>query len=1039
MAEVILRTREELALADYNYYIFFRIPPTEKDVAKIEMAIKQEKNKWTQGLPHQRRYKELYTDVENVMLKDMSYDPATQSYSKPGARAAELAAAKKLKLKAAEDVIVTICQNKGRLYKSDLQKVANADKIQWFTQAELEKAVEYLTKQGVRYVDDTQTVIDFRKYKEVEKLLVTAKKKSLYEVLGKTDKDSAKTLVDACQAASAAIKNKTSPEGLALDRLTGIAKVLFKTEDSKTQYDQYLAIKESVWDEMEKRQSFGIKEISMSEFLDYAERIRATLKLDIDKVELYLAAGLKEYKIIVGGSEDAGMDLEICPYPECGRAYQVQKGRPTTSCPHCGKPLEVVCWNCGGKMPFTSKQKTCPTCRSTQQGKTMFDARMADIEKLLRQPVPSIPDLQTALSNLVNAAPNYKSAPKGYAATKIGEYEKVINDKIQEERTTGAKYRGDIQKVQNLMNGKMYQQAQNAAMKLRTTYGTYNAANTNGLIADIDKVLAQAQAQVRNAKTYEAQRNVDMVISSAAKALDICADYNEARMILQKYPPEAPKAIRMSLVNGNAVRIDWDKSASQLMTTYTIIKQVGSKPIKPEDGTELDSKLTINFYEDQNIAAATPYYYAVYAERCGVRSNLVSTPSPAVVLLDVANLQQQLVQDKIQVTWDCPHNVKAVEVWKKEGPVAPSGVGDGVQVKTDGLKGFTDTQCAYENSYLIHCVYEIGGKKQYSRGLRRTMKKFESLQKIENPKMDQQITGEFVFTCDSQPNQKIKMIYAKEKIACRTDEIMQMINYNSICKGCGTIAHHYDNNQNIAFSLPEGQVCWVYPMVYNEQLFMLSKPYLLNNINGLRNLTYTETQGTVMIRGTISNETKNLIVKISGTDFPKTVDDPGEKFVITKEQFVRDGGISVKLKTNTINYISVFVELEKDGVRTVTKPTRVGDQPIDYREKVMVRYALNYKVSPRGNFPVTVEFAADSPVELPKLCLVKGSPRPMSKNAGELVNTIEPAKLQKGLFSKSYTAKVKIMANSCPVNTKFAVFMYDESVKYVMLKEVNSI
>ena len=38
--------------------------------------------------------------------------------------------------------------------------------------------------------------------------------------------------------------------------------------------------------------------------MSYAEKMKAALKMNIDQVELHLAAGLKEFKIIVVGSEE---------------------------------------------------------------------------------------------------------------------------------------------------------------------------------------------------------------------------------------------------------------------------------------------------------------------------------------------------------------------------------------------------------------------------------------------------------------------------------------------------------------------------------------------------------------------------------------------------------------------------------------------------------------------------------------------------------------------------------------------------------------
>ena len=299
MADIKLRTREELTLPDYNYYIFFKIEPNETDVAKIEKSISWERNKWTQGQPIQRRYKELYPDLENVMIKDLGYDPKTNSYSVTGARATELVNAKKIKLGEAVRLITSMANNKGRLYKSELIQIAGAEKIQWFTVADLENKVKDLTNQGVRYIDDTQSVIDFRKYKEVERYLITVKKANLYEVIGGKPIDSVADLAKCISTVYANLKNKTTPEGCATEKLLGIAKIIFKTEESKGKYDDFLKVKNSVFDELELRQSFGIHEIDLGEFFDYAQIIKEKLELYNEKVAIYLGAALKEYKIVI--------------------------------------------------------------------------------------------------------------------------------------------------------------------------------------------------------------------------------------------------------------------------------------------------------------------------------------------------------------------------------------------------------------------------------------------------------------------------------------------------------------------------------------------------------------------------------------------------------------------------------------------------------------------------------------------------------------------------------------------------------------------
>ena len=587
------------------------------------------------------------------------------------------------------------------------------------------------------------------------------------------------------------------------------------------------------------------------------------------------------------------------------------------------------------------------------------------------------------------------------------------------------------------MTLKNYQQALNLASNLRRTYSTYNVDNTTNLINDINKVLSLAQTQVQQAKAYLAQKNENQVIACAAKALDICADYSEARQILP--PPDAPSNVKVNVTGNNTVRIEWTKNGNQNLTTYTVIKKVGSKPASVTDGTVIESNLTINFYEDSNVISATPYYYAVFADRCEKPSALAASASAVQVFLDVQNVRQEVVTDAISVKWDVPHNVRAIEVWKKEGPVAPSNAGDGTKVAVKAMDGFTDAASSGECSYLILCQYESGGSKTYSHGVSRVFKKYEQLQKLDQVTILPQPTGEFLLKCNAPQNGKLAVVYSKERLSCRVDTVLQLLDFNKLCKDATTANVTYDADQNMLFTLPHNQVLWAYPMISNEQLFVLSAPVLVNTINGIRNVSFSEVKGTVTITGTLDEGIKNIIVKVSNHQFPRDINDEGDKLVISKDRFVSERGAVVKLKADTLSYISIFTEIEQNGKNTYTRAIPIGDEPIGTLRKKVVQYAIDYTVSPTKKFAVTIKFAADEEVELPRLCVMKGSPSPMDKNSGELVEKIEPIQLKKGLFSKKYTAKKTIMAQPDSLRTKFKVFIDDDSKKHVQLKEVASI
>ena len=228
----------------------------------------------------------------------------------------------------------------------------------------------------------------------------------------------------------------------------------------------------------------------------------------------------------------------------------------------------------------------------------------------------------------------------------------------------------------------------------------------------------------------------------------------------------------------------------------------------------------------------------------------------------------------------------------------------------------------------------------------------------------------------------------------------------------------------------------IYPIVSTEQLFVVSPPHIVNTMEGM-NETHTVSNGVLSISGSLHPKASGLVVKINREKYSEKIDDPGENFVFKKDVFSKQGKIELKLKSNSVNYVTIFVEFMEDGVKTYSQPVKL-DPPIDYRESVSVLYSLDYTVSAVKPFKVVINFEAESETEIPALLLMKGHPRPMNKNAGELCERLNPLKLKKGLFSKKYTGKHVVSVSPTANNTKFAIFTSDGG-EHVQLKEVKKL
>jgi hypothetical protein len=227
------RTPEELNNPDYNYYLAYGISLDEREAKKIETAMAQRKNSFTQGDVKLRRLKDLYVEALEIMKEN-------------ALRSAEFQKAKEFKLIAAEKTIVLIA--KGRpVYKSDFIKIANNSK-KWLTADEIEKRVSYLLKQGAKIIDDTKSRLDFLTYDKIEQYLKTIGKKDLYDLLSKEQTTEIESLQNAITSTYSGVSGKTDTKSTAINQICGEAKKIFKDEGNKKYYDIYLATK-NIWDD----------------------------------------------------------------------------------------------------------------------------------------------------------------------------------------------------------------------------------------------------------------------------------------------------------------------------------------------------------------------------------------------------------------------------------------------------------------------------------------------------------------------------------------------------------------------------------------------------------------------------------------------------------------------------------------------------------------------------------------------------------------------------------------------------------------------
>ncbi len=321
-----VRTPEELADLNFNYYNAFKIDINETDSKVIARKIINLSNiKVSSSDPVSRRLgKELKKDAIEVLANDAVYDPKTGSYTpNRGGRAREAAAFKKLKMESIIQVLINLCE-RGVIYKSEVKQVADKNKM---TVDEIEAGLKSVLKGGVKYVDDTQNgngfsirngiskpsqidgvhVIrfDFHTYDVIDKYvkgLTDSSITNLYEFLDlplTSDLRTIQSRLMMCMRRDAYKTSKKQGEGPTLKQLYGCADTVFKEEGDKDgkvgriQYVKFLKIKDDVYAPLKARKNNGIFVIRPEDYSKYLKLIIAKASCPVGEAEADLAAILK--------------------------------------------------------------------------------------------------------------------------------------------------------------------------------------------------------------------------------------------------------------------------------------------------------------------------------------------------------------------------------------------------------------------------------------------------------------------------------------------------------------------------------------------------------------------------------------------------------------------------------------------------------------------------------------------------------------------------------------------------------------------------
>lgn len=1036
MASPKYRLPDELQNSELNYYIAFGIEPTETNVKKIEEALNKKRSTFARTVtPITTRLNELKDDIDKIMLEDavLTHNAdGTKTYTvKSGGRKAEAENAKKFFAERAIEMAKSICRSG---FIEDM-KIAEIAKRFYVTEKDVLKGIDPLLSQGVKLIKIAggKREVAFSNFKKIESFLKTLGKRNLYDFSELPENSPTKTLYDKQEEIYSVFSKKANDaKGKAAMDLSGIGKAVFKSDTARKEYDTYYKTKANVWDLLSTFADSGLKTINDKIFTECVDTFRNQAGLSADEAEKELYAYLDNFRLSREHTDK--IRIEVCPYEDCGKSYVYRDG--IKSCPHCGKPLEIKCWNCREIALFISKTEPCVKCGISAQNKIEFDKAQQTFRALFKKIDISEIDLTNALNTMENVYPAYGAIPDSFVAKAIGGAKTQIEEYKEKQAEKNAINEKYVKEIEKLLVQKKCCQAETIIKQLRVEDPSYD---TKRLDREVQMAKAKAQQFIDSANTFLKKNDEANAIAACCKALDICADYTAAVQLIKNYPPKQPGKLT-ARANRKVVKLEWQTVGDQKAVTYTIVRKVGSPPANETDGDILESDLTIDFYEDMTASSAVAYYYSVFASRGGVNSALSSTNTPTLLFLDVSSVHQEKIGDVIKATWQAPDNVQSVEVYRKSGAIPPTNKSDGEPISVSDNISFTDSDLTEDkNSYLIICKYNCFGKEYYSPGVRVSYKTFRIPHKLNNVSVIP-AGGEtdFSLSCDEPVNGSVKLYYSKKLIEYQYGEADDRSNFMKACKDLREMNAVVISSNKFRFSVPEKSIIWLYPICTNEQLYVINEPILVNTIVGIDGVNVINKNGNINIEGNLSPSVRNIVAVINNNTFVETVDGAGEKRTCTADMFRRDNGFYLSLKPG-LYYITLFAEFYEAGNKFYSRATRLPEV-IDNREKLNVEYALEYTLSLTSQFTVTVSFKCTEPVVIPKVDLVSGYPPPLNKNSGIVIGTLKGGETKKKLFKNAYYYSEKIKVGSAKsMKDKITLFFNSDNEKRLRLKSVKTI
>ncbi len=304
------RTSVELNDVEYNYFRYYRIKPSEKNVQNIDTIIKKKASDTNPKNP--RLAQDLKNDAEEIMVYDAVYDKSKNKYDRnKGGRNIECISLKTLSIRKALEFLFGASKSPKVVLPSMIQNIVESseNRIQNENIFSFDELVKEAEQKGFWVLkDDALDKLmpkddEFASFDGLDDEYRILNCGNLYEFLGVPYSASeneitlakAKKVEEAKKIPASNMMNKSKKK--AYSTLIASVGLVLQKPEKKKMYDLFVAFYLDIWSVLKNKKQFNNFDLSFDDFAKYVSLISRKDRLSLQEAGSKLFLGMKHYGI----------------------------------------------------------------------------------------------------------------------------------------------------------------------------------------------------------------------------------------------------------------------------------------------------------------------------------------------------------------------------------------------------------------------------------------------------------------------------------------------------------------------------------------------------------------------------------------------------------------------------------------------------------------------------------------------------------------------------------------------------------------------